>query len=93
MCRAVNNERARTRTTAAMARARGSPADRQATGERVGRRPLATAGECRAVDNCDGEGERRGLGHGGATGGTGIMRVVWAGGGVLRWTNDHSTLE
>ena len=43
-----------------MARARGSPADRQATGERVGRRPLATAGECRAVDNCDGDGEGEG---------------------------------
>ena len=60
LCRAVNNERARTRTTAAMARARGSPADRQATGERVGRRPLATAGKCRAVDNCDGDGEGEG---------------------------------
>ena len=58
-CRAVNNERARTRTTA-MARTRGSPADRQATGERVGRRPLSTAGECRAVDNCDGDGEGEG---------------------------------
>ena len=61
LCRAVNNERARTRTTAAMARARGSPADRQATGERVGRRPLST-GECRAVDNCDGDGEGEGEG-------------------------------
>ena len=48
------------RTTAAMARARGSLADRQATGERVGRRPLATAGECTAVDNCDGDGEGEG---------------------------------
>jgi hypothetical protein len=80
-----------------MARARGRPLDWQATGERVGRRLLATAGECRAVDNCDGEGEgegeRRGLGHGGAAGGTGIMHVVWAGGGVLMWTNDHSTFE
>ena len=64
MCRAVNNERARTRTTAAMARARGSPADRQATGERVGRRPLATAGECRAVDNGDGDGNGDGEGEG-----------------------------
>ena len=44
----------------AMARVRGSPKDRQATGERVGRRPLATAGECRAVDNCDGDGEGEG---------------------------------
>ena len=61
LCRVVNNERARMRTTAtAMARARGSPADRQATGERVGRRPLATAGKCRAVDNCDGNGDGEG---------------------------------
>ena len=61
-CRAVNNERARMRTTATtMARARGSSADRQATGERVGRRPLST-GECRAVDNCDGDGEGEGEG-------------------------------
>ena len=50
------------RTTAAMARVRGSLADRQATGERVGRRPLSTAGECRSVDNCDGDGEGEGEG-------------------------------
>ena len=48
----------------ATARARGSPADRQATGEKVGRRPLATAGECRAVDNCDSDGEGEGEGEG-----------------------------
>jgi hypothetical protein len=46
-----------------MARARGRPADRQATGERVGRRPLETAGECRAVDNGDGDGDGKGEGE------------------------------
>ena len=65
----------------------------QATNSRVGRCP----GESRAVDNEEGDDvegkcEQRGLGHGGGACGS-KMRVVWGGGGVVGWTNDHGTLD